>query len=219
MTFNSIEWGNYWGAGFDLVGGGEASWEASYGLIASSTYTLLSGLPPLYRDPKPGWLPVGNEIEGSVTGINTNINKDDRMVETISVQNSLVQDIFNHLRENGTEEYYKVSFGWQGDINITVPHLTTICTAGLPVDLDVPIGTMPVRTFPLLPLAETNFSQLTKTIDTNPHHNHNKHPHRRYPPLKLHRRNLHSNIPTIPLPNLNLDSKNGHYLHLSKLLR
>lgn len=133
---------NCWGYGFDLVGSGDQPWAAAIGLAAASTFTLLQGLPAAYRNEPAGWIPMGSEEPGFVTAINTLIN--DSTVQSISVRNSRVQDVFNYLQLNGTKDYYKIASGWNGFVNITAPMLTTTCVAGLPANLSVPIGTIPV---------------------------------------------------------------------------
>lgn len=142
MVLNGLDWMNYWGFGFDLVGSGDQSWAVAIGLVAASTFTLLQGLPTAYRTEPVGWIPLSSEKPGFITAINTLINGS--TVQSISVQNSRVRDVFNYLQLNGTKEYYKVASGWNGFVNITAPMLTTTCVTGLPANLSVPIGTIPV---------------------------------------------------------------------------
>lgn len=143
MIINGLDWMNYWDSGDNLVGSGDSSWDAAIALAAANTYTFLGGLPDAYTQSPAGWQSIPNEIEGSITGINTIINAS--TVQSISVQNSRVRDIFNDLRENGPESYYKYSSGWNGLINVTAPMLTTSCVSGLAMNSSTPIGTIPVR--------------------------------------------------------------------------
>jgi hypothetical protein len=145
MTLNGINWMNYWNAGWDLVGSGSSSWDAAIALSAASTYTLMGGLPDVYTSTPAGWRPIPNELNGLVTGINTVINES--TVQSISVQNSRVQDIFTDLQANGSESYYKDSLGWNGFINITVPMLTTSCVSGLAINSSTPTGSISVGLF------------------------------------------------------------------------
>lgn len=142
MILNGIDWMNHWNPGFNLVGNGDSSWDAALGIAAASTYTLLSGLPDAYAQNRTGWQSIPHEVGGSITGINTKANG--LTVVSISIQNSKVRDIFNGLRENGPESYYKYSSGWNGLINVTVPMLTTSCVPGLAMNSSTPIGTIPV---------------------------------------------------------------------------
>jgi hypothetical protein len=142
LVLNGIDWMNYWGSGFDLVGVGDQSWAVAIGLAAASTFTLLQGLPAAYRSEPIGWIPISSEEPGLVTAINTVINGS--TVQSVSVQNSRVADVFNYLQLNGTKDYYQVASGWNGFVNITAPMLTTTCVTGLPTNLSVPIGTIPV---------------------------------------------------------------------------
>lgn len=144
MVLNGLDWMNYWGSGFDLVGAGDQSWAVAIGLAAASTFSLLQGLPAAYRTGPdgPGWIPINSEQPGFITAINTMINGS--TIQGVSVQNSRVQDVFSYLQLNGTKEYYKVASGWTGFVTMTAPILTTTCVPGLPANLSVPIGTIPV---------------------------------------------------------------------------
>lgn len=142
LVLNNIDWGNFWTFGWNLVGGGDSSWDAALGLAAASTYALLAHLPDPFESSPVGWQLILGEVDGSVTAIDTAINE--TVARTISVQKSRVRDIFNHLRENGTRSYYEDAIGWNGFINITVPTLTTSCVPGLAMNESVAIGTMPV---------------------------------------------------------------------------
>lgn len=151
MTIYGFDWMNFWTQGWNMVGQGPDSYDAALAIAAASTYTLLSGLPNVYSSQStgPGWMEIPNEIDDSITGINTVINES--TVQTISVQNSRIQDIFNYLKMHGSESYYRDSSGWNGYINMTLPMLTTSCVSGLAMNSTTPIGTIPVSsTFVLI---------------------------------------------------------------------
>lgn len=107
------------------MGNGDSYLDTALGPVAASTYTVLRGLPDVYAQNWTGWQSIPHEVAGSITGINTIINGS--TVKSISIQNSRPRDIFNNLRGNGPESYYKYSSSWNGLINITIPILTTSC--------------------------------------------------------------------------------------------
>lgn len=141
MILNGLDWMNYWNYGFNLVGGGAESWDAATAIAAASTYMLLAGLPSAYDNGPPGWWPINNEIEGSITGINTLVNVS--TVQSISVQNSKLQDIFNELVAT-KGKFYSDATGWNGLVHLTVPMLTTSCVEGTGLNGTIPDETMPV---------------------------------------------------------------------------
>jgi hypothetical protein len=143
MTLHGLDWMNYWGVAWNLVGSGAPSWDAAWATTAASTYTLLTGLPDAYTSTPTGWLPIDNEVDGLVTGINTVING--TTVQTISVQNSRLRGVFNDLRENGPESFYRSSSGWEAYLNVTVPMLTTSCVPGLTMNESTSDGAIPVN--------------------------------------------------------------------------
>lgn len=124
-----VDWNNYWNDAWAMIGSGSASWDAAAALVAASTYTFLSGIHEPYEESDPDWYNVGSETSGYVTGVNTNINGS--TVQTVSVQNSAVQDAFDYFKANGTYNYQRYAIGWDALLTMTVPMLTTTCTSGL----------------------------------------------------------------------------------------
>lgn len=147
MRLHGFDWGNYWTKGWNLVGEGPSSWDAALAIAAASTYTLLSGLPDAYTSQPAGWVEVANEIGGSTTAINTIVNGS--TVQTISVQDSRVNDVYEELKANGPKSFYRDSVGWNAYINMTLPMLTTSCVPGLIMNSSTPVGTIPVSRFPM----------------------------------------------------------------------
>ncbi|ROW07435.1 hypothetical protein VMCG_03734 [Cytospora schulzeri] len=124
-----VDWMNQWNEAWDMIGSGPASWDAAAALVAASTYTFLSGIPGPYKETSPGWYDVGTETSGYITGVNTVING--TTVQTVSVQNAVVQDTFDYLKANGSHKFQRYAIGWNAILNITVPMLTTTCMPGL----------------------------------------------------------------------------------------
>lgn len=124
-----VDWNNHWNDAWAMIGSGPASWDAAGALVAASTYTFLSGIHEPYQETDPDWYGVSTETSGYVTGVNTNINGS--TVQTVSVQNSMVQNTFDYLKENGTHNFQRYAIGWDALLTITVPILTTTCTPGL----------------------------------------------------------------------------------------
>ncbi|KAF3760880.1 hypothetical protein M406DRAFT_334503 [Cryphonectria parasitica EP155] len=147
--FVSLDWNNYWNEAWEMIGSGPVSWDAAAAIVAASTYTLLSGIPAPYQQPDPGWFAVTTEIPGYMTGVNTVVNGS--TVQTMSVQNSVVQDTFNYFTANGSHSFQRYANGWHAFLNLTVPMLTTTCTSGFPgnatcdgcIEVDGPRGESP----------------------------------------------------------------------------
>ncbi|KAI9685664.1 MAG: hypothetical protein M1822_004224 [Bathelium mastoideum] len=121
MILNNIDWMNYWGVAWNLVGSGDPSWEAAVALAAASTYSALTYLPNTFNWEPGGWQSLGDTDEG-LTAFNTDTNGS--FIESVSVQNSKIQDIFNELQV-GKHEFAQQAIGFTGLINITTPLLTT----------------------------------------------------------------------------------------------
>jgi len=142
MVLNGIDWVNNWEFGVDLVGSSEQTGAVAIGFAAASTFTVLKGLPGAYRSQPSGWTPLSNEEPGLITALDTVVNGS--TVRGVSVQNTQVRGVFNYLQAHSSKEHHKAAFGWKAIVNITAPVLTTICSPGLPPNMSVPIGTIPV---------------------------------------------------------------------------
>ncbi|KAL2066461.1 hypothetical protein VTL71DRAFT_2532 [Oculimacula yallundae] len=149
MEFHGMDWSNLWNHGFASVGGGTASWDVAIGLAAASTYTALTGLPRAFHNTSVGWQPVNNGVLESISGINdtvTGINTDvRRSAQTVSIQNAMLWNIFQGLRSDGTEDYYRKSYGWHGRFTITVPTLNTVCRSVLAMEAEISTGNILIR--------------------------------------------------------------------------
>lgn len=124
-----VDWMNHWNDAWDMIGSGPATWDVAAALVAASTYTFLGGIPDTFRQTIPDWYEVGIEGDGYTTGINTVIQG--TTVQTISVQNSVVQNTFDYLKANGSHDFQRYAIGWIAVLNTTVPMLSTTCSPGL----------------------------------------------------------------------------------------
>lgn len=119
----NVHWMNFWDHGFDAVGGGPDSWDMAGGLAAAEAVSMFAELPRVFSESPetPGWRELENT--GYTTGINT---APGTAVQSLSVHNFSVRDLFDQLRKNRTS-IARGAQGWTGRLNTTVPLLTTSC--------------------------------------------------------------------------------------------
>jgi hypothetical protein len=120
-----------WGKHVDLVKstlGDEGALNRSFALSASRSVDSLADITSTYSKYWSGWQPVlYRNASGSKfwTGLNTTFDPD-YPVETLSVTNRQVWDVFQWLR-NGKHSLTAVSNGWTGNLTLVVPVLNTAC--------------------------------------------------------------------------------------------
>jgi hypothetical protein len=120
-----------WGKHVDLVKstlGGEGALNRSFALSASRSVDSLADITSTYSKYWSGWQPVlYRNASGSKfwTGLNTT-SDEDHPVETLSVTNKQVWDIFQWMRAR-THSLTSVSTGWTGNLTLVVPVLNTAC--------------------------------------------------------------------------------------------
>ena len=121
MKLQNVDWMNYWDLGWGMVGGGPHSWEAAIALASASIFSTLSCLGDLYQQQPSSWF---GQADGSVSGtiIDTRINGS--TVHSVSTQGSFIMEIFHKFQNTGPS-YARMSSGMIGDLNLTLPMLTT----------------------------------------------------------------------------------------------
>lgn len=131
MNLASIDWINSsWKAGWSIVGNGSQSLEAANALASASTYTALGSLRRIYQNQPRGWWGV-IEDRTFITDINTNISNSP--VQSISIQGQSVLDMYINAR-NADLSHARLSTGMIGVANLTLPMLTTTCSAGTAIN-------------------------------------------------------------------------------------
>lgn len=126
MNLASIEWiDSTWNAGWSIVGNGSQPLEAANALAAASAYIALGSLSRIYQNQPRGWWGV-IENRTFITDINTNFSN--TTVRSISIQGRAALDMYNHAR-NADLNHAKSSAGMIGLVNLTLPMLTTTCSA------------------------------------------------------------------------------------------
>jgi hypothetical protein len=121
MNLTSIDWMNYQYTGLNNGRSGRQT-GSTIELASASTFVTLNLLDGIYQHP-PSW---SHAVENAAfsTVMNTKISA--HGVQSISVQWSYVRDMYNNARQTGPS-YARASTGMIGQVNLTVPMLTTSC--------------------------------------------------------------------------------------------
>jgi hypothetical protein len=129
--YKGLDWMNFWSQGFHLVGGGQNSWLAMDGYIASSTHMAFQDfavrMDETADDPKDyGWRPFS--ASSSYSALDTRYNKSTSV--GIAFHDSLIADTFNWFQANGTTNS-RHAIGVQGDLKMAVPSTLISCRTSL----------------------------------------------------------------------------------------
>jgi hypothetical protein len=130
-SYNGLDWMNIWHQGFLTVGGGDNSWRAMDGYIASSMYLAFQDFTGFMNetadDPKNyGWRTFTPRTD--FTALDTRYNKSTSV--GIAFHDSLIADTFKWLQANGTTSSRR-AIGVQGDLKVAVPSTLVSCRAFL----------------------------------------------------------------------------------------
>lgn len=124
---HGVNWSMHLKAGLDNFGE-EAASEWAFALSASRSMDGLSDVVPVCSLKEKGWQLVhGRDLGGTNrwTGLNTKFDAK-APVETLSVTNKQVWDVFDWLRKTG-HGLTTASTGWTGNITLMAPVLNTDC--------------------------------------------------------------------------------------------
>jgi hypothetical protein len=129
--YQGLDWMNFWHQGFLTVGGGDNSWRAMDGYIASSTYLAFQDFTGQMNDtagdPKTyGWRHFTPRTD--YAALDTRHNKSTSF--GIAFHDSLIVDTFKWLQANGTPNSRR-AIGVQGNMKMAVPSTLVSCRAPL----------------------------------------------------------------------------------------
>jgi hypothetical protein len=124
LVFHGIDF-TYWWAGFEIVHGGPASWDAGRAYSAASAFTSLRGLSEAFSRPDHGWQQVGGQAsDRNLVALDTRLVHN--TVQGIAIQNGNVQDIFQWFHSNGSRPA-RNAIGWHADVSLVVPSIEVSC--------------------------------------------------------------------------------------------
>jgi hypothetical protein len=178
--YQGLDWMNFWNQAFQTVGGGDKSWRAMDGYIASSTHLAFQGFTGRMNetagDPKAyGWrLFTPNSDLNDFAALDTRHNESTSV--GIAFHNRHVADTFKWFQDNGTLNSRR-AIGVQGDLKMAVPSTLVSCWASLdrpdigalsPDSGSVIVGDAEMSTMfqlHLLPVLSSNFSGVSCDVN------------------------------------------------------
>lgn len=134
VFLQAIDWYNLLGVGQSNVGvEGFAPWDWALGLSASYSFAGLTHVASTVGRPEKNWQHVyrmGLDGDARIrwTALNTAFHHPSQLVETISVDDEQVTEMFGWLRQTGHKPS-KTSIGWTGNLTLILPALNTICVS------------------------------------------------------------------------------------------
>jgi hypothetical protein len=132
--YHGLDWMNFWNQAFQTVGGGDKSWRAMDGYIASSTHLAFQGytgrMNETAGEPKNyGWRPfTPNSDLTDFAALDTRHNKSTGV--GIAFHNGHVADTFKWFQANGTSNSRR-AIGVQGDLKMAIPSTLVTCRTSL----------------------------------------------------------------------------------------
>lgn len=177
VLLQSIDWYNLLGVGQSNVGNdGYDPWDWALGLSAAYSFVGLSHVVSTVAAPEKNWQHISRmQLDGDPlrrwTGLNTAFDQPDRRVETISMEDEQVIQLFEWLRKMD-HKLTSSSIGWTGNLTLILPALNTICVSTVQpnatesFNITVPDGGVtgdPAFSVRLGSVASRNFSGATCT--------------------------------------------------------